>query len=272
MKNILHFLYLLLFGAGLGAGIYGSLFIPVPELSSRPVTPTPVEETRLVMSANGQRSVLLLMLDDLTLPEPTLQSAWLLLYVPSHPRITILPVFPSPSSGNSAFNEEVQKTFQLIQVKGSYRLDSSFEEVLHQEEINWGGYILLDQPGLAAISQSLQRADNLYNLSALPGRKSPGGENQSKPLLSVQDQKLTALVEEAYFYRNLCLEATRLGGVKNKDLPQVVEAIIPNHMSVSFYLNDLEGEFFLLRTHGKDLFCEFPTLNLNSYADAKVSP
>jgi hypothetical protein len=260
VKKLFTLFYSLLFGIGLLSGYWASLYISLPEAQALE-EPQVTAEPALVPMANGQRSILLVLVDDLQLPEPELNSAWLVLYMPSSPGLTLMPLFPSPTARDPGIDETFFKSFGLQREENQARLSSAFEDYLRSSEIHWSGYVLLDRTALEEAAGSFHRSASLYNLSALPHRSlistAAGGER-----LLPQEERLNILLGEANYYKKLCLEASRSESWLGEGALAEITALIPDHLALSFDLAGLEAELRLLRSFGTSFSCEIPTLGI----------
>jgi hypothetical protein len=261
VKKLFTLFYSLLFGIGLLSGYWASLYISLPEAQAGE-EPQVTVEPALVPMANGQRSILLVIVDDLQLPEPELTSAWLVLYMPSGPGITLMPLFPSPTARDPGSDEAFFLSFGLDREDDQARLSRGFEDHLKSSQIQWSGYVILDRTAVEAAAASLHRSASLYNLSALPYRSLVNSTAAGEQHLLPQEERLNTLLGEANYYKKLCLEASRSESWLGEEALAEVAALIPDHLAVSFDLAGLEAELRLLRSFGRSFSCEIPTLGI----------
>jgi hypothetical protein len=256
MKKFANYPFLIIFLISMSLGFRaGSNFIlPV---KSEIAAPTSKALRKLSALPSGQRSILLVVVDAFGSEEPVLESAWLILYLPDNPRITLMPVFPTLSR-DIASDERIKERFSVDKNSDTPVLSEGFLSYLTNMDFWWSGYVLMDLEALNQISISL----------VAPGSKghwkqtrSDLNKDESYPLKELPftwEAGRASAASQAHFYQELCKRASDYapsspepGGLKLEDL-------IPNHLYVDFFMEQLNKEILALRSHGSNLSCEFP--------------
>lgn len=216
------------------------------------------ESRPLAILQNGQRNILMVLVDNLSSPQPQLKSLWLILYMPQSPIVTLMPVFPSAMNVESDSNEELYQNFSITPAHSGLVLEQAFLDILAEKELTWSGYVILDEIGINNLTTSLVDPNNLFNLT-----------NRSKSFLSL-NTKITPdlfnsvadiqfiLKEQGSFYNEVCWEAVRSQNPSESGIPPAVQNLIPNHLVLSFDEAVFSAEFDLLRQYGSSLLCEIP--------------
>jgi hypothetical protein len=271
VKKFFSFPYLIVFALGLLLGLRASFDFPSPEEVEEPWSA--VQEAspkqaaapaqRLSLLGSGQRSIMIVVADQLGAETPKLESVWLALYVPDEPSLTMMPVFPGTHSKQN-LESPLPPAFGLETVGGQTRLSESFTAAVKETGIWWSGIILLDKEALQLISRSMIEGDseqkNSPFFTAVNRRVSKGR------FPSVWSEPHSALHEQAHFIEDLCWQASHSSHQEEPELPAVLAEIMPDHMTIDFDLDQLMEEITILRSFGKQLACKFPSLQLTAQA------
>lgn len=196
-----------------------------------------------------QRNVLLILVDDLQTPQPTLLGVWMTMYLEGSNRYTFLPVYPSepaPTSDQLNPSQTLREVFSL-QPDGSPGIP--FVATLRVRDLWWNGYVMVDLTGLLTLSEGLDKIDpqlvaNLSNRAQLIGQ----------PALTSGSQ---ALVDQALLVQAYCRRASL--GVRPGRLSEVL-AGLHGHLQVDFDLPAMAGEWMRQAQTDSGITCEFPTL------------
>jgi hypothetical protein len=252
----------LLFMIGLLVGVRASLSASLPPLAEKTAQAFTTETRRLAIFPNEQRSILVVVVDELEAEQPALRNIWMLLYMPGNPRLTLMPVFPSLAEPKYPYDQDLYRAFKILRSKGASKIDEPFMELLLKKGIFWSGYILVDEPGLEQIASSLSSSNNLYDLGRRANSFKRSNALVSESYLAGDADHLPLLRAQGQFYQELCWEAFRQNK-KETGLPQSLMQLIPQHLDLDFDLRDLGSEFDLLRQHGSTIVCEIPALELS---------
>lgn len=107
----------------------------VPRQSTHPVVyeNTPVDQVNF----------LIIKVDSLQAEQPRLENLWWLLHK-RQGSLNLVSLYPSLQEDANA-DALLQANFGISQETGGYQLDPSFVELLHAQELNWQGFLILDQ-------------------------------------------------------------------------------------------------------------------------------
>ncbi len=104
------------------------------------------------VSLSEQVNVLLVAVDDLTLPVPELLNIWWLAYSPNSP-LTFLTIYPS-IDGQQEKDHLIEEAFMLEPDKSGKRfLGNELQGFLAEQEIPWNYYIVIDLIALEAFQE-----------------------------------------------------------------------------------------------------------------------
>jgi hypothetical protein len=143
MKAVVIILSILAFAACLIIGIQAGSNASHSAGSSATDTPNPW------ISPSQQRTILVIVADDLSKSDPQLQAVWLALYRPDLPKLTMLPLYPTSATVAGTPAPDLAGAFKLT---GGKKPSSNFYKTLTSFHIQWNGYLMTDQ---AAISSSI---------------------------------------------------------------------------------------------------------------------
>jgi hypothetical protein len=257
VKKIANLPFLIIFLTSMSLGFRaGSNFI-LPGNLENLALPGPAEPKQLSILGSGQRSILVVVVDALESDEPNLESAWLVLYLPENPRITLMPVFPTISRDIGS-DENIVKRFAVDRSIGPPVLSEDFLNYMKDMEFWWSGYILMDNEALRQISVSLVAPGT-------QGKWKPAGEdsevaNSPTPLQLplVWEAGRTSAAEQARYFQELCKRAAHYTTSGSEVIHFDIPDLIPDHFNLDFYIEQLNMEIKALTKHGSSLSCEFP--------------
>jgi hypothetical protein len=200
---------------------------------------------------NGQTNLLLVLVDQLSEADISLEGAWMLIYSPDGLRVTFMPVYPA-ESGAAA---RLPGAFRLAK---DGALPVSFQQALQAQGLWWDNYLVVDHAMLADlvdlsggidIGNGFSQGSNVVDLLPIAG----------------QDAQ-TAQQLQARIARGIC---QRFDSILTNASPEaIVDLLIggmpPGGIPPSLALSDLtpaalrQSWSSLRRSGGLD--CEFPTL------------
>lgn len=195
----------------------------------------------------GQRNLLIIGVDHLDSPEPTLDSVWLLISIPGNAILTLIPIYPTIEGGTTVADNSLAQMFALTSQKTP---ENEFLDRLGHQ-IWWDNYLIFDQKGVATVLDTLiQVSDDTSTLDV------------STPLTSIppawQDPD-GALNHQTRLLEFVCLQASKL--TQPTEIINFIDSIKPK-----FYSDlDWEEASQRLSSEQQDKFhfkCEFPTLTL----------
>jgi hypothetical protein len=254
-------LFLILFILGLAGGYRMSSLISFPSPITGPKTIQEPAVEGLPALANGQRSIMMVIVDDLQKSEPDLMSIWLVLYVPPNPHLTLMPMFPLQGETKAGLTAQLAEEFEIHGKNEPPRLSDGFQTTLRRLGFWWSGYILMDMEALEQAA-SLFPSDNFQlaggGASPSPSSK-PGGSAQPFELTRPTGPEL--LYKQAVYFQSLCWQASLSEQPSPEQIRDHFDRQTPNHLNLDFDLNFLIDEIQLLRSHTKSLECEIPLID-----------
>jgi hypothetical protein len=259
MKYVRSLPYLAIFLANLLVGYLGGLRI-FPAISrqtgSIAQSATVVSDTPIPSLANDQRSLLLITMDKLEESQPHLTGIWLVVYIPSDPRLTLLPVYPAPSIKDSG--KELSDAFRLQNNAGFLSPDPLFLDLIRAQVPWWSGYILLDEAAIAEV------IDFMTNFQQASPDTDPAHKSQVLSELSQWEDPYSALFGQASLYQEMCWGMAWMAS--GTDLAQIHDqfTLREGHFSTDLVPDQILAELQNLRGQGGNIVCEFPTLSVQA--------
>lgn len=198
-----------------------------------------------IIMGNGQRNLLVIGVQDLTAPEPVLESIWLLILYPRDANISLLPIFPVPDGGVIPQNNALMKSFSL----SSQHIPESFFFDQLRQQFWWDNYILIDKAGLSNVLDIIHQFSSAKLGTILESIPSTW-ENPNEAL-----QRQTELLKTA------CKQLERLpNSIKSEILIQQIDDQIYSDLNWSEFIRGWSSN----RPVGYQIECEFPTLILEN--------
>jgi hypothetical protein len=259
MKYLRGFPYLAIFLTNLLIGYLGGLRVlpanPEKALSSGK-SDLIFADTPIPSLANGQRSLLLITVDQLESRQPQLTGVWLVLYVPSDPRLTLLPIYPTPSAkdaGNDLFD-----AFQLQNIAGQLSPDPLFLDLVRESVPWWSGYILLDEAAIAEV------IDFMVNFEKASQSPNPNHFSQVVSDMRTWNDPYAALFGQASLYQEICWGMAWMES--STELAQIQDrfTLKEGHFSTDLIPGLVLAELQNLRGQAGSIVCEFPTLSVQA--------
>lgn len=192
---------------------------------------------------NGQHNLLILLVDQLTAPHPSLEGIWLLITIPETPRVTLVPVFPSAKE-----TTDLPLYIESFTLTDDHHPDPGFLALLG-EQILWNDYLVADREAIARII-------NYFEIQPEPGDAFGAADNAWLEY----DQALS-LQQQTQLWQFTCSAlSTTLPGDTSASLLNLFNSNLLTTFSWEKSPFLTPGE----PVNGSKLVCEFPTLNLVS--------
>jgi len=204
-----------------------------------------VSQTQVVTAVptQGQRNILVILVDSLSAGEPRLEGLWLVGKLSSSPHLLFFPIFPS-SRGVAAAQPW----------SGDFGLDTdglpsmAFVENLKAKNIHWDNYLVVDHASLADLIELTGRID--WNGQQL------NGQDMVAKMPLAQLEPLAALQTQAFVAQELCRNTALL--MQSAD-PALIWGLLTHRMRSDLGLASIQAarNDFALIVGGPT--CEFPT-------------
>jgi hypothetical protein len=207
-------------------------------------TPLPTRVPKY--AANGQRNILVVLVDRMTSDSPHLEGVWLIACLPPTSHATLLPLYPASVGDTPAEDGILSKLFALNE-NGSPTLD--FLNALSDRNIWWDHYLVLDDLALAGVVELIGGVD-------LGGGEMSGTQVMrflSQPRSEFQGQ----LMDQAMLARELCRRIP--ASLASSDW-EIQFELLSGHIYSNMDLSGSKIDWARLRAFATGLSCEFPTL------------
>ena len=189
-----------------------------------------------------QRTLLLISVDDLLSDTPRLNSLWLAFYRLNLPRVTILPLYPANPGA------ELPGIASAFQLTSSQEPDDRFIDTLHSYNINWDGYLLIDQSGTASLIDWLQGVQ-------IEGIQLDGPSAVNSLIPPWEDEQ-AALLAQKRLGMGICSQLSTLPA--NMDWLNLTSQLIPQHLHTNLGLEMFIADWKALVGDPTPLTCEIP--------------
>lgn len=187
-------------------------------------------------TGSGQHNLVLLIVDHISSPQPHLEAVWLLITLPDSSTLTLVPVFPGPSSQANAMTD----TFAM---NSDHQPDSEFLDRL-TDTVLWDRYLVIDRNGIFSTLDTFE--------AAALGVSNPGHETTLHT-----DQQLT-LEQQIIYWQSICEYLSTFGS--KDDIERLINQVSSN-FSKNISWDELPLYPLDVEHIGLNVSCEFPTLN-----------
>lgn len=227
---------------------------PENHSAAEPTTPAGRSEEPVLLamdslpteSPTGQRTILIIGIDELQAPVPSLKSVWVLFYIPSSPGMTLVPLYPAMSNNQTEPDAALAASFALTPEKTPAQ---SFVDALDGKDVHWSHYAVLDAVGLAALIDTLGGVD--ISADHLDGNSVVAG------LSAIEADTVHSLESQSDLIKGLCAIPGRPGVVI--DVPAIFN-LLNGHLSTNITADLVISDWNSLGMLGGQL-CKFPTLH-----------
>ena len=194
--------------------------------------------------SNGQRSILMVAVDNLRSEHPRLEGIWLLVYRPTSPGPYLMPLYPASLAGASP-DRFLENNYSLTS-EGAFA--QPFTAFLHGREIWWTNYMVIDETGISSV------------VDLLGGIPEEGGSKTGHQVISEftrpWDNPGQALQNQTSVLKDLCEVAQADTGMS---LAEGLHKLV-GHIRTDMGVNQLSADLQSLRD-SDGLTCKFPTQN-----------
>lgn len=100
---------------------------------------------------NGQHNLLVIIVNDLEVPQQQLKSVWLVTYFIDNQSVTFFPISPTYSNGAIVSDQLLFDSFKSQQIDGRTHISPSFFDILTMRNFWWSGYLVVDQEAITSL-------------------------------------------------------------------------------------------------------------------------
>jgi hypothetical protein len=209
-------------------------------------TPTPAPQAQNNWSSSDQqRTIVLIIADDLMAVAPRLISTWIVLYRPNLPRITFLPLYPPNTVTLIENPPDLAGTFVLGLDKTP---SEAFANSLRKYKFDWNGYILTDYVGVA------QTIDWLGGIQL--NNNPLDGSSALSSLVNPWEDPMGALQSQQGLLSNVCAKVSTLKAEAN--WLELAGKLMPQHLHTSISLEAAIIDWKSLASGSESIYCEAP--------------
>jgi len=238
--------------------------------TTQPIVPTSLtpSETNSTQSyplpgdnhlATGQRNILIIGIDRLEAAEPRLESIWLALYVPTSPKITLMPIYPSLTQNQTGYQANQDATLAKgFALDDKYQPDLSFLKSLQNRGLWWNNFIVLDELAMVQI----------IDLTDPVGEKGETDQEQAYQLNGIRtladlplpwENPLAAVLSQAKLLADLCHEAPDVQSGKQVET-SIFSDQLSHHLVTDINPEQIRKDWSNMMGIGTGISCEFPSL------------
>ncbi len=261
-------LFLGLFFSALYLGYHMGFNSPAPVMpaeAKKPASTATLYPARVL--PNGQISLLLVTVDDLTSARPRLESVWLVELVPPDPRLTLLTVYPSFNADDAKHDQDLASAFRVDASAEGVQLGQDFLRALQQRKLFWSGSLLLDKYALAHTLDYLNQPQPQQSLADQPEAQPvgyPDGEEKVAALASSSQNPQMALFGQAAIYQEICQGAAQRDPILDAAAQIELKKILEGHLYPDMDPQQVLPRLKTYQQAGASIFCVFPTLPIQS--------
>lgn len=204
------------------------------------------EELLPTLDVPDQKLLLLILVEDLSAPEPGLEGVWLINFLADDRAVMIFPLLPSQAKDGLDRDQALSDNFALDE---DLHPAPRFFEILENRDVSWQGYLLLDRLVAAEV------IDFLGGLDLGDGQRS--GSEILNSLRKWPDDRMFALYDQGKMLETAC----RAAAGSDRELTLVdLQNAFPNH----FFIGGLppsswEDTWGGMKDSG-EISCRIPTL------------
>jgi hypothetical protein len=240
MKAVVILLSIVAFVACLILGIQaGNQSTPSP---TQTATSTPLPSPA---SSEEQRTVVLIVADDMQAATPRLVSVWVVLYRPDIPLMSFLPIYPHNTLTSPSKPPDLAGIFSLNPDQTPSGL---FANALRSYRFEWTGYIMTDEMALAKTVnwlQGIQLSSNTAN-----------GDAAIASLINPWEDPLGALKSQQNLLEALCVKVATLTPEAN--WLELAGTLLPQHLHTSLSLEQAIKDWKQLASGTDPIHCDIP--------------
>ncbi|MGW8224408.1 MAG: hypothetical protein ACWGOY_01680 [Anaerolineales bacterium] len=198
------------------------------------------------LNGNGQRNLVVLIVDQISAPQPLLKGVWLLVTYPGDPTINLVPIYPKPGPDQSAGVPYAQ----AFGITPDQKPVPQFLDLL-SENFLWNYYLVIDRNSTSAMIELIQEVpftksgDENLAFEAFP----PSGGTLDFDSLDMQLQ----------LWEMVCGYLSQASHPGQFEL--FLEQVSPGFQT-NFNWNELPLYPMQASAEGGELGCKFPTLKL----------
>jgi hypothetical protein len=239
MKAVVILFSILAFAACLLIGIQAGSSSNHPPASPATDTPNPW------ISPSEQRTILVIVADDLSISSPHLEAVWLALYRPDLSKVTLIPLYPTTTTLAGTPAPDLSGAFSLTSDK---KPSKGFYKALTAFHVQWNGYLLFDRSALSlAIDwmQGIQLNDSqVTGPAALASLTQPAEDRQNA--LTSQKRLLGAICQRT---SSLPMEANWVG---------LADSLKSAHLSTDLQIQQLVSDWKAMMSAASPFSCDVP--------------
>jgi hypothetical protein len=202
---------------------------------------------------NGQRMILLIGVKSLAEAQAQLESVWLISYLPPDSTLYFFPLINLGDEIKQEFESQIEHSFWLEKKNGLLMLSPDFIEILKEHNYWWSGYIIIDQAGVANITNILQNTEGDGNaLLEYP---------TTIAMTETKNYPINNLSQDISLIQTTCHSIASYS--KNLDL---LNSLFEdrNHLITDLDRNEITLEAYVLFSNGHIPNCRFLTLDNSS--------
>lgn len=239
MKAVVIIFSILAFVACLLIGIQAGSSSMHPPASPATDTPNPW------ISPSEQRTILIIVADDLSQSGPHLEAAWLALYRPDLTKVTLLPLYPTTTTLAGTPAPDLSGAFSITADK---KPSNDFYKALNAYHVQWNGYLLVDRPALSETVDWMQgiqlNGSQVSGAAALSSLTAPS-EDRANSLAS-QKNLVGALCQRT---ASLPVEANWVG---------LADSMKNSHLSTDLQVPQLVSDWKAMMSAETPFSCDIP--------------
>ena len=251
MKKLAHIRTPFLISFGLFLVLGFSLGIAISRSQGNAASYQEIVSTHSLGSSlpTGQRNILLIGIDQLGASRPRLESAWMVLYIPGDPSLTLVPVFPVAGAAPSSQYPDLQNKFEL---NPDHTPSRKFFDSLKSMNLWWDHYLVMDEMAVVEL---------INRLGTVTAKSSPiNGLRAVANLPLAWENPNAAVLAQATLLKEICREVAQVNPETRWNPSRILDEL-SDHLATDMTAIQLQSEWQALASSKGRLTCDFPTLS-----------
>ena len=253
MKNTINMNFMLFIGfLVIGYSVSTKFYRPTYAISGGSSLSIATTSNSIRSLNNGQRNILLFLVDTLDPTKANLESLWLLTNLPPDATLQVFPIYPTGSESVTEFEKQLLKSFKLDEENDRLTIDQHTIGYLEDNNYWWSGYFIIESDSLPETLDAYATGEDFGEIIYQ--------DEFSSDRNGVKNDPTTEFNHQLALIQNTC---HRLSGITQNSTSLRKILTDSNHLVSNLDPDRLEIELKKLIVNRKNLNCTFPTLEIS---------
>ena len=253
MKNTISMNFMLFIGfLVMGYSVSTKFYHPTYAISGGSSLSIATTSNSIQSLNNGQRNILLILVDTLDPTKANLESIWLLTNLPPDATLHVFPIYPTGSETITKFEKQLPQSFKLDEQNDRLTIDQDTIGYLEDNNYWWSGYFIIDSNSLPKILDTYATGEDFGEIIYQ--------DEFVSDMDGLKNDPQTVFAHQLALMQNIC---HRLSGIAQNSTSMRNILTDSNHLVSNLEPDQLEIELKKLIENRKNLNCTFPTLEIS---------